>query len=141
MIKKNKIIGAVGLGSLISLFAILYVTIPHFINDDKIRNRNYNPAHLKECKCEIINKEISNYSLEFENSKKYIFTRVYTNQNSNIRINGYHDSKLLETSLMKKENNECYNFTFNWDYYNINNISLSMDKAILVNKVVVYYIN
>lgn len=135
---KKKIIGIAGLASLAIIFGVAYTVIPKIINDIKIRNKNYNPAYLKECKSVDINNSISNYSVSFTNTKEMIVAKVFTNEKANISINGYHDDKLLQTSIMQKEEGDYY-FAFHPDYYNLNKIYISMNSSIHVSKIVIYY--
>lgn len=139
--KSNKIILFVS-SFLIFLFLSIYLVL-HFnkqlFNSNEIRNASNCVALLIDIKNEdFTDKEEGDYSIEFVNERKAnVYIRI-NSKNDAYNVEGYTNSKLVDSGKTTKYENGSCHYTFNFDCININKISFYNDG--LIESVGVYYI-
>lgn len=125
-------LGFILLGTVLLIFTASYLTFTfakQLFPNPGLRNRNYTPAILEEVAS-------GGQIVSFKNSGENIYATVDTSETSDLTIYGYANETLKEQGTLTKNNDGLYEFTFNFDYFDINRVSVNF----AVNKINVYYI-
>lgn len=138
--KLSLVLALVTVACFLITFLILYLT-RGFFPYSGLRNRDYGPAKLENCMHIVYDKEMLVIdNICFENKKENIYVEITADARIVYNISGFNGTKIKETGTMiKKDDNHSY-YCFNYDYFDIDNIMISLSEICYINEVNVYYL-
>lgn len=125
-------------------FGVAYLTFfltQNSFPDRGLRNREHLPAKLTLCShVDVFEEKTSIKNIKFNNVGENIYVEVSSKAEATFLIYGCANDVVKEINTMERKDAEYLRYSFNFDYFDINSISISMNAKCYVGEVNIYYL-